>query len=276
MGSARVALGIECIDAVSPGAGGRPLSQGTERDQAALTQAWCVEGLRMSDPFTAQRDDMVDHQIAAMGTSDAKVLAAMRKVPRHAFVPDWLKDSAYNDGPLPIGEGQTISQPYVVAHMTEALQLRGGERVLEIGTGSGYAAAVLAEIAAEVFTVERLPLLAAPARATLERLGYRNVQVIDGDGTLGWPAAAPYDAIVVAAGGPFVPPTLRSQLKPGGRLVMPVGHGTYGQSLVRVTRSTTGGQDREEQLSLVSFVPLIGAEGWKDATRRESGSDTGA
>lgn len=222
----------------------------------------------MNDPFIAQRNDMVDHQIAAMGIADAQVLAAMRKVPRHAFVPEQLIGAAYADGPLPIGDGQTISQPYVVAHMSEALQLRGGEHVLEIGTGSGYAAAVLAEIAADVVTVERLPALATQARTLLERLGYRNVRVVDGDGTLGWPPTAPYDAIVVSAGGPFVPPTLRDQLKPGGRLVMPVGPDTYGQTLVRVVRDADG-QDREEQLSLVSFVPLIGAEGWQGPPRRE-------
>ena len=152
-----------------------------------------------ADPYQVQRDAMVDRQIAAMGVGDAGVLAAMRKVPRHAFVPDWLRDAAYSDGPLPIGEGQTISQPYIVAYMTEALRLRGGEHVLEIGTGSGYAAAVLAEIAGDVVTVERLAELAAGARATLDRLGCRNIEVVVGDGTLGWPPAAPYDAIVVAA-----------------------------------------------------------------------------
>ena len=224
----------------------------------------------MADPFTGQRNDMVDHQIAAMGIGNAQVLAAMRKVPRHVFVPEPLRAAAYADGPLPIGDGQTISQPYIVAYMTEALQLRGGEHVLEIGTGSGYAAAVLAEIAADVVTVERLPGLATQARTLLQQLGYRNVQVADGDGTLGWPAAAPYDAIVVSAGGPIVPPTLRGQLKPGGRLVMPVGPDTHGQTLVRVTRGTED-QDREEQLSLVSFVPLIGAEGWQGPPRRPPG-----
>jgi protein-L-isoaspartate(D-aspartate) O-methyltransferase len=223
-----------------------------------------------SDPYAVRRADMVTHQIAGMGVRDPKVLAAMRKVPRHEFVPERLKDAAYNDGPLPIGEGQTISQPYIVAHMTEALLLKGGEHVLEIGTGCGYAAAVLAEIAASVVTIERIAVLAAQARATLQRLGYSNIEVVVGDGTLGWPSAAPYDAIVVTAGGPFVPPTLRAQLRPGGRLVMPVGPDSYGQSLVRVTR-VVDGEDREEELSLVSFVPLIGAEGWKDATRRETG-----
>jgi protein-L-isoaspartate(D-aspartate) O-methyltransferase len=202
-----------------------------------------------------------------MGVRDLQVLAVLRKVPRHEFVPASVRDAAYDDGPLPIGEGQTISQPFIVATMTEAAQLRGGERVLEIGTGSGYGAAVLAEIAQHVVSIERIASLAERARATLARLGYRNVDVVVGDGTLGWPAAAPYDAILVTAGGPFVPPSLRAQLRPGGRLVMPVGRELYGQTLVRVTRGDDG-KDREEELSLVSFVPLIGAEGFEDASRR--------
>jgi protein-L-isoaspartate(D-aspartate) O-methyltransferase len=214
-----------------------------------------------ADPWQAQRHAMVDRQIAAMGVVNPAVLAAMRKVPRHEFVPDWLKDAAYADGPLPIGEGQTISQPYIVAYMTEALRLHGGEHVLEIGTGSGYAAAVLAEIAGDVVTVERLAELAAGARATLDRLGYGNIEVVVGDGTLGWPPAAPYDAIVVAAGGPSVPQALRQQLREGGRLVMPVGQDSYGQTLIRITRGT-GSEDQEEWLAPVSFVRLIGAQGW--------------
>jgi protein-L-isoaspartate(D-aspartate) O-methyltransferase len=189
-------------------------------------------------------------------------------------VPGSLKDSSYEDGPLPIGEGQTISQPFIVAFMTEALQLRGGERVLEIGTGSGYGAAVLAEIAAHVVSIERIAALAERARATLQRLGYRNVEVVVGDGTLGWPAAAPYDGIVVTAGGPFVPPSLRSQLRTGGRLVMPVGADPYGQTLVRLTRRVDG-EDQREDLSPVAFVPLIGAEGFEDATRRRFRSPGG-
>lgn len=220
----------------------------------------------MTDSYRSLRDEMVDQQIVARGVCDPRVLAAMRKVPRHEFVPEDLRESAYEDGPLPIGEGQTISQPLIVASMTEAAQLRGGERVLEIGTGSGYGAAVLAEIADEVFTIECIESLATNARATLDRLGYRNIEVLVGDGTLGWPAAAPYDAILVTAGGPYVPPSLRAQLKPGGRLVMPVGEQHFGQTLVRVTRGTDG-EDRQEDLSLVSFVPLIGAEGFEDATR---------
>lgn len=221
----------------------------------------------MTDFYKSMRDEMVDQQIVGRGVHDPKVLAAMRKVPRHEFVPEELRESAYEDGPLPIGEGQTISQPLIVALMTEAAQLRGGERVLEIGTGSGYGAAVLAEIASEVVTIECIEGLATNARATLDRLGYRNIEVLVGDGTLGWPAAAPYDAILVTAGGPYVPPSLRAQLEPGGRLVMPVGEQHFGQTLVRVTRGADG-EDRHEDLSMVSFVPLIGAEGFEDATRR--------
>lgn len=219
------------------------------------------------DSYSSMRDEMVEQQIFARGVRDPKVLAAMRKVPRHEFVPDDLRESAYEDGPLPIGEGQTISQPLIVAMMTEAARLNGGERVLEIGTGSGYGAAVLAEIADEVVTIECIEGLATHARATLERQGYRNVEVVVGDGTLGWSARAPYDAILVTAGGPYVPPSLRAQLKPGGRLVMPVGEQFYGQTLVRVTRGSDG-EDRQEELSSVAFVPLIGAEGFEDATRR--------
>jgi protein-L-isoaspartate(D-aspartate) O-methyltransferase len=221
----------------------------------------------MTDPYESMRDEMVEQQIVARGVRDPRVLAAMRKVPRHEFVPEDLRESAHEDGPLPIGEGQTISQPLIVAFMTEAAQLSGGERVLEIGTGSGYGAAVLAEIAGEVVTIECIERLATNARATLDRLGYRNVEVLVGDGTLGWPAAAPYDAILVTAGGPYVPPSLRAQLKVGGRLVMPVGEQHFGQTLVRVTRGADG-EDRQEDLSMVSFVPLIGAEGFEDASRR--------
>ncbi|HJQ61053.1 MAG TPA: protein-L-isoaspartate(D-aspartate) O-methyltransferase [Vineibacter sp.] len=222
----------------------------------------------MSENYASLCHDMVEQQIAARGVRDARVLAAMRKVPRHEFVPEAQRAQAYSDGPLPIGDGQTISQPYIVAHMAEALLLAGGEHVLEIGAGSGYAAAVLAEIAREVITVERIAPLAVQARATLQRLGYANVEVVIGDGTLGWPPAAPYDAIVVAAGGPSVPPSLRAQLKPGGRLVIPVGQISYAQALVRVTRGADG-KDRDEELSLVSFVPLIGAEGWQDSGARQ-------
>jgi protein-L-isoaspartate(D-aspartate) O-methyltransferase len=205
---------------------------------------------------------MVAQQIAARGVRDPLVLRAMRKVPREAFLADELREFAYEDSPLPIAEEQTISQPYIVAYMIEALGLRGGERVLEIGTGSGYAAAVLAEIADEVYTIERHRSLAERARRLLAELGYSNVHVIHGDGTKGWPETAPYDAIVVTAGGPAVPASLREQLAIGGWLVIPVGP-VGDQRLVRVTR-TADDQYREEKLAGVRFVPLIGEEGWED------------
>jgi protein-L-isoaspartate(D-aspartate) O-methyltransferase len=204
---------------------------------------------------------MVQRQIAARGVRDQAVLDAMAAVPREAFLAPELAEFAYDDTPLPIPQQQTISQPYVVAFMTEALRLRGGERVLEVGTGSGYAAAVLACIAGEVYTVERHAELAQQARRRLARLGYDNVAVLHGDGTLGWPEHAPYDGIVVTAGGPAVPQALLDQLAPGGRLVMPVGRDPTEQTLLRVTRLPDGGT-REEDLGGVRFVPLIGAQGW--------------
>ena len=214
------------------------------------------------DNRAIERRFMVARQIAGRDVTAPLVIAAMEKVPRHRFVPDRLQDWAYDDGPLPIGEGQTISQPYIVAYMTEALQLAGGEKVLEIGAGSGYAAAVLAEIAGEVFTIERHEKLAERAERLLEDLGYENVRVRSGDGTLGWPEEAPFDAIVVTAAGPEVPQSLKRQLKDGGRLVMPVEASRWGQSLFRVTR--LGPDDyKTKQLCDVRFVPLIGAEAWK-------------
>ena len=207
------------------------------------------------------REDMVKNQIAARSIRSEAVLGALRKVPREAFLPERLREFAYEDSPLPIASGQTISQPYIVALMTDALDLAGGERVLEIGTGSGYAAAVLAEIAAEVYTVERLGELAEKAASTLTALGYRNVHVVHGDGTLGWAAAAPYDAIIVAAGGPEIPESLKHQLKVGGRLVIPVGRDPRAQELVRVTR-TSNDEFKSEDLADVRFVPLVGKEGW--------------
>jgi protein-L-isoaspartate(D-aspartate) O-methyltransferase len=207
------------------------------------------------------REGMVENQIAARGVRSEAVLGALRKVPREAFLPERLREFAYEDSPLPIDAGQTISQPYIVALMTEALDLEGGERVLEIGTGSGYAAAVLAEIAAEVYTVERIGQLAVKAASTLEALGYRNVHVVHADGTLGWAAAAPYDAIIVAAGGPEVPESLKEQLKVSGRLVIPVGTDPRAQELVRVTR-TSSDKFKSEDIADVRFVPLVGKEGW--------------
>jgi protein-L-isoaspartate(D-aspartate) O-methyltransferase len=207
------------------------------------------------------RHEMVEKAIFARGVRSRPVLDAMRTVPRESFLPMNLREFAYEDAPLPIEEGQTISQPYIVAFMTEALALRGGEKVLEIGTGSGYAAAVLSEIAADVYTVERHGPLAEKAAATLADLGYDNVHVLHGDGTRGWPAHAPFDAIVVAAGGPTVPESLKEQLKIGGRLVIPVGADLRAQELVRVTRISQD-EYRREDLADVRFVPLLGEEGW--------------
>jgi len=214
--------------------------------------------------FKRRRLRMIEDQLALRGIDDPLVLSAMRKVPREKFVPAIERWIAYRDGPLPIGCGQTISQPYIVALMTEALGLKGGEKVLEIGTGSGYAAAVLAEIAAEVITVERVAELADRASRVLTELGYDTVTVINGDGTKGYPERAPYDAIVVTAGGPRIPQPLCDQLKIGGRLVIPVGPAETFQTLVRVTRGE--GQDlRQENLCEVRFVPLVGQEGWHRA-----------
>jgi len=206
---------------------------------------------------------MVRSQVSARGIRDPAVLRAMREVAREAFLPPELAEFAYRDSPLPIACKQTISQPYIVALMTAALALRPGDRVLEIGTGSGYAAAVLSRVARQVYTVERHEELAAAAAARLRELGYANVSVLHGDGTLGWPEHAPYDAIVVAAGGPGVPEALLDQLAPGGRLVMPMGESRDLQTLIRVTRRADGGLDRED-LGDVRFVPLVGVDGWRD------------
>jgi protein-L-isoaspartate(D-aspartate) O-methyltransferase len=216
------------------------------------------------EAFSKLRREMVEKAIVARGVRSELVLGAMRSVPREAFLPHQLREFAYTDSPLPIEEGQTISQPYIVAFMTEALALQGGERVLEIGTGSGYAAAVLAEIAADVYTVERIGQLAEKAASTLADLGYDNVHVLHSDGTKGWPEHAPYDGIIVAAGGPTIPESLKAQLKIGGRLVIPVGRDPKIQELVRVTRISEN-EYRREDLADVRFVPLIGHEGWTPA-----------
>lgn len=220
----------------------------------------------MSDASEA-RMNMVERQLELRGVRDPRVLAAMREVPREAFVPEGLQEYAYQDRPLPIGCGQTISQPYIVAVMIEAATLRETDRVLEIGVGSGYAAAVVSRIAAQVYAIDRIAELAAAAAQRLQRLGYDNIAVRAGDGTCGWAEAAPFDAILVAAAGPAVPPPLAEQLAVGGRLVMPVDEEPFGQRLVRVTRA---GLDDFTQRNLcgVAFVPLIGAHGWADPTRR--------
>ncbi|MCX5743876.1 MAG: protein-L-isoaspartate(D-aspartate) O-methyltransferase [Proteobacteria bacterium] len=213
--------------------------------------------------LTTARQTMVDRHLRARGVRDPRVLLAFDVVPREAFVPSALASAAYDDRPLPIEAGQTISQPYIVALMTEALALAPGDTVLEIGTGSGYAAAVLAKLARHVYTVERHVELADAARDRLAALGFSNVEVRCSDGTLGWPEHAPFDAIVVAAGGPEVPRALLDQLEIGGRLVMPVGP-AHEQQLVRVTRDGIVAYRREE-LGAVQFVPLIGAQGWSES-----------
>jgi len=212
----------------------------------------------MSEFATARRR-MVETQLLARGVSDPEVLRALGRVPRHLFVDEAFAERAYGDGALPIGHGQTISQPLMVATMTEALQLEGSEKVLEVGTGSGYQTAVLAEIAERVFSVERVAALYRRARALLDRLGYHRVVLQHGDGTLGWRDHAPYDAIVVTAGAPHVPAALRDQLVEGGRLVIPVG-GRHQQNLVRITRREGG--DRSETLGGCLFVSLVGSDGW--------------
>jgi protein-L-isoaspartate(D-aspartate) O-methyltransferase len=217
----------------------------------------------MSTPNEPTRAEMVELQLRGRGIVDERVLAAFRHVPREAFVPRELAEFAYRDTALPLAQGQTISQPYVVALMVEALQLRGHERVLEIGAGSGYAAAILSQVAREVFTVERIETLAEAAREKLAGLGYENVHVLHGDGTLGWREHAPYDAIAVAAGGPEVPQALLDQLAVGGRLVIPVGPDASSQVLLRVTREGLS-QYRDESLGPVRFVPLIGEQGWPE------------
>lgn len=212
----------------------------------------------MADPAEL-RQWMVERQLRGRGIGNAHVLAAMGEVPREVFVPEGLRAFAYDDGPLPIGEGQTISQPYIVALMIEAADVAPGHRVLEVGAGSGYAAAVVSRIAGEVVTIERHATLAHEASARVAALGYANLKVIAGDGSLGLPDKAPFDAILVAAGGDRVPEPLKRQLAIGGRLVVPVG-GEAIQSLLCVTR--TGEETwRENNLGGVRFVPLIGAHG---------------
>ena len=214
-----------------------------------------------SDEFTQKRERMVREQIAGRGIEDTAVLRAMRIVPREIFVPERYRRYAYDDTPLPIPGKQTISQPYVVALMISRLELDADDCVLEIGTGSGYAAALLGQIVREVHTVERIMELVKYARERLELLGYDNIHVHRGDGTLGWEPEAPYDGIIVAAGGPSVPESLKRQLAENGRLIIPVGRSERQQNLIRVIKT---GEDKfeESDLGSVAFVPLIGDEGW--------------
>jgi len=205
--------------------------------------------------FAARRHAMVESQLRARDITDPAVLAAMEKVPRHRFIPDQDREFAYQDAPVPIGFGQTISQPYIVAYMTQALRVSRADKVLEIGTGSGYQAAVLGEVAREVYTIEILPALADRARAALTALGYRNVHVRTGDGYLGWPEQQPFDCIIVTAAPEEIPAPLVDQLAPNGRLILPVGGQHENQKLVLLTR-TASGIVRRDTLD-VRFVPLV-------------------
>jgi protein-L-isoaspartate(D-aspartate) O-methyltransferase len=221
----------------------------------ALTALSCGAAATPDDAtFKHLRERMVGDQIAARGVKDTLTLNAMRRVPRHLFVPDRERAQAYDDHPLPIGQGQTISQPYIVGFMTEALGLKGGETVLEVGTGSGYQAAVLSLIAAHVYTIEIVEPLAEEAKQRLARLGYGNVQVRAGDGYRGWPEAAPFDAIMVTAAAPRIPEALKSQLKEGGRLILPIGDES--QELVVVVRRADRFEER--RVLPVRFVPMTG------------------
>ncbi len=211
--------------------------------------------------YLLARERMVEAQLVSRGIRDSRVLAAMAKVRRHLFVAEELRSRAYDDNPLPIGEGQAISQPYIVALMVEALGLKGKERVLEIGTGSGYEAAVLAELCAQVFSIELVEDLAVRAQVVLVSLGYRNVSIRVGDGTLGWEEHAPYDAVVISAAAPCIPRPLIRQLKLDGSLVLPMGEEEL-QTLVRI-RKERGGL-REEYLGECLFVKLMGAYGWEN------------
>jgi protein-L-isoaspartate(D-aspartate) O-methyltransferase len=218
--------------------------------------------------FAAQRARMVEYQLRRRGIMDEAVLAAFDEVPRERFVASAVQGAAYDDHPLPIGEGQTISQPYVVAIMAEALEIGASDHILEVGAGSGYAAAVLSRIGADVLAVERFASLVATARAVLAELGYDNVVVVTGDGSLGWPEAAPYDAICVSAAAPGIPPALVAQLAPSGRLVIPSGHADD-QRLVRVRR-TSNDSLTQEDLGAVRFVPLVGEQGWHRSGRHSA------
>lgn len=211
--------------------------------------------------FRERREKLVEH-LRRRGIKDERVLSAMLKVPRHLFVPPELSEEAYNDYPLPIGHGQTISQPYIVALMTEALEVKENHRVLEIGTGSGYQCAILAELAKEVYSVERIPELALRAQRVLSLLGYNNVWIKIDDGTLGWPEYAPYDRIIVTAGAPKIPEPLIEQLDKGGIMVIPVGD-EYSQELLVVTKLTEDGKVKVKSLGGCVFVKLRGEYGWK-------------
>lgn len=215
----------------------------------------------MAMKYDRQRLNMVEKQIVARGITDARVLAAMRTVPRHLFVSEALMDQAYSDYPLPIGEQQTISQPFIVAEMTQALQLGTDDRVLEIGTGSGYQAAILAQIAFRVYTIERIHSLYTKTRKLFDQLGYHNIVMRYSDGTTGWRDEGPFDAIIVTAGAPEVPQALVSQLAVGGRMIIPVGD-QYAQDMIKLVRNPQG--ISKANLGGCRFVKLVGEQGWKE------------
>jgi len=214
------------------------------------------------DIFSLARERMVRDQIEARGIKDKRLLNVMRKIPRHLFVEEALRDQAYNDYPLPIGEGQTISQPYIVALMTEALELKGQEKVLEIGTGCGYQTAILAELAQSVFTIERIPTLMQRAKAILDSLGYFNVAYKTGNGTLGWPEVAPFQGIIVTAAAPEIPQPYVEQLEPGGKMVIPLGD-KFSQVLYKIIKLPDG-RIKKQYLCGCRFVPLVGIYGWSE------------
>ncbi len=216
--------------------------------------------------FEEARHRMVERQLVQRGITDERVLQAMREVPRHRFVPEDLWDMAYRDTPLPIGHGQTISQPYIVAYMTQMLHLKPEDRVLEVGTGSGYQAAILSRLAKQVYTIERVEELARRAKRILQELGYDNVLIRVGDGSHGWPEAAPFDAIIVTAAAPEVPPPLIAQLADGAPLIAPIGPAGY-QDLVRLYKR--GDRTETEYLTPVAFVPLVGEHGWRERGSEE-------
>jgi protein-L-isoaspartate(D-aspartate) O-methyltransferase len=215
----------------------------------------------MNHDYRLAREKMVKNQIISRGVTDPGVLEAMGKIQRHLFVEEALIGEAYNDHPLPVGYKQTISQPYIVALMTEAVELTGKEKTLEIGTGSGYQTAILAELSKTVYTIERIEPLLEKSKMLLKSLGYTNIFFKAFDGTLGWDSFAPYDAIIVTAGAPKIPQPLRDQLAEGGRLVIPIGN-RYGQDLIKVTRMKNGFKERN--LGGCRFVDLIGAHGWEE------------
>ena len=214
--------------------------------------------------FTVEREQMIERQLKGRGIVEEPILDAFRAVPREAFIGSNNSHLAYGDHPLPIAAGQTISQPYIVALMIQAAEIGSGAKVLEVGAGSGYAAAVISRIASQVIAIERQHELVVVARERLQRLGYGNVEIVEGDGTKGWPDGAPYDAILAAASGSHIPVPLVEQLKVGGSIVMPVGSPGWAQNLVKATRRADGTIEQSD-LGGVRFVPLIGEEGWKDA-----------